>query len=153
MFTVLKAVKAAVKIHCGTEECQVTCRLTHVYPDGAAPYYTVVVPSPIPAPRHGADLRATQWLGIKVAAVRVMAEFGATCTHHHAVGKLHRPHYEIERGALMGETLKAIKRVHDPAGVMNPDVLVQTTQVPASSTSALGGVELKLNEARSPAKL
>jgi alkyldihydroxyacetonephosphate synthase len=51
---------------------------------------------------------------VKAEATKIMAAHGATSTHHHAVGKLHRPHYEVERGALYGETLMAIKRAHDP---------------------------------------
>ena len=42
---------------------RVTCRFTHVYPDGAAPYFTVLAPA-----RRGAELE--QWDEIKAAAVR-----------------------------------------------------------------------------------
>ena len=46
---VLEATSNAVRDVCGAGS--VTCRLTHVYPDGPAPYYTVLGPGP---PRRGA---------------------------------------------------------------------------------------------------
>jgi len=140
---VTSVVKEAIRNHCGGAEGQVTCRVTHVYPDGPAPYYTVLVPTPRPKPTRGADLRAEQWRQIKAAATEVMARHGATSTHHHAVGKLHRPHYEVERGVFFGASLEAIKRVHDPAMVMNPDVLIQTTGASTEKSSELGSLKLK----------
>ena len=62
---------------------QVTCRCTHVYPDGPAPYFTFNA-----AGRHG-ELNA-QWLTIKSAALDAVIENGGTVTHHHAVGRDHR---------------------------------------------------------------
>jgi alkyldihydroxyacetonephosphate synthase len=41
---VLAATQDAVKRVCGTGT--VTCRFTHAYPDGPAPYYTVMAPGP-----------------------------------------------------------------------------------------------------------
>ena len=38
-----------------------TCRLTHLYPDGAAPYFTVLAPA-----RRGSELE--QWQEVKDAA-------------------------------------------------------------------------------------
>lgn len=128
---------------CGGAEAHVTCRFTHVYPDGPAPYYTVAVPNPLPAPCPSDDRRAGQWKAIKVAVTRVMVAYGAACTHHHAVGKLHRPHYEAERGNLFGESLRALKSVHDPAGILNPDVLLQTSGATPEKTSELGAVLLQ----------
>jgi alkyldihydroxyacetonephosphate synthase len=94
-----------------------TCRFTHVYPDGPAPYFTFVAPG-----RDGAQLE--QWLAIKRAASEALAACGATITHHHAVGRLHRPWYEREVPPLFLESLRAAKRALDPAGVLNPGVLI-----------------------------
>jgi len=52
---------------------------------------------------------------------------GGTITHHHAVGRVHRPWYERQRPALFGDALRAVKGTLDPAGVMNPGVLIETT--------------------------
>ncbi len=95
----------------------VSCRFTHVYPDGPAPYYTFVG-----ALRPGAEL--AQWRAIKAAASDALAATGGTITHHHAVGRTHRPWYERERPALFGDALAAVKRELDPHGVMNPGVLI-----------------------------
>ena len=95
----------------------VSCRFTHVYPDGPAPYYTF-----IGALRPGAEL--AQWRAIKAAASDALAATGGTITHHHAVGRTHRPWYERERPALFGDALAAVKRELDPHGVMNPGVLI-----------------------------
>jgi alkyldihydroxyacetonephosphate synthase len=95
----------------------VTCRLTHVYPDGPAPYYTVVAPA-----RRGDELQ--QWATIKAAASEAIAEGGATITHHHAVGRDHRPWYDGQRPPLFAEALRAVKATMDPAGICNPGVLV-----------------------------
>jgi alkyldihydroxyacetonephosphate synthase len=93
-----------------------TCRFTHVYPDGPAPYFTFVAPA-----RPGEEL--AQWEPIKRAAGDALAACGATITHHHAVGRLHRPWYEREVPPLFTEALRAAKRTMDPAGVLNPGVL------------------------------
>jgi len=145
---VISVVKHAIRNYCGGAEGQVTCRITHVYPDGPAPYYTVLVPAPKPKPTQGADLRADQWRQIKAAATEVMARHGATSTHHHSVGKLHRPHYEVERGLLFGASLMAMKRVHDPAMVLNPDVLIQTTGAAPAKSSELGSLKLNAPSAK-----
>ncbi|MBC7977095.1 MAG: FAD-binding oxidoreductase, partial [Myxococcales bacterium] len=103
-----------------TEECGggiVTCRFTHLYPDGPAPYYTFVG-----ALRAGGEL--AQWRAIKTAAAEALAATGGTITHHHAVGRIHRPWYDRERPPLFASALTAVKRVLDPRGILNPGVLV-----------------------------
>jgi alkyldihydroxyacetonephosphate synthase len=102
------------------EECGggiVACRFTHVYPDGPAPYYTFVG-----ALRAGGEL--AQWRAIKAAASEALAAAGGTITHHHAVGRTHRPWYDRERPAVFGDALAAVKRELDPSGILNPGVLV-----------------------------
>ena len=71
---------------------RVTCRFTHVYPDGPAPYFTVLAPA-----RRGSELE--QWDEIKAAASEAMIAAGGTITHHHAVGRDHRPWYDRQRPA------------------------------------------------------
>ena len=68
----------------------VTCRFTHVYPDGPAPYFTV-------SPPAGRGAEVGQWDEIKAAASEALAAHGATITHHHAVGRDHRPWYDRQR--------------------------------------------------------
>jgi alkyldihydroxyacetonephosphate synthase len=95
----------------------VTCRFTHAYPDGAAPYFTFHA-----AGRAGALIE--QWRYIKQRASDAVIEGGGTITHHHAVGRDHMPWYERQRPALFGTALAAAKRALDPAGILNPGVLV-----------------------------
>jgi alkyldihydroxyacetonephosphate synthase len=96
---------------------RVSCRLTHVYPDGAAPYFTVLAP----AIRGG---EVEQWDEIKAAVSEVLIEAGATITHHHAVGRDHRPWYDRQRPAPFAAALRAAKAELDPAGILNPGVLI-----------------------------
>jgi alkyldihydroxyacetonephosphate synthase len=106
-----------------TEECgggRVSCRFTHVYPDGAAPYFTVLAPA-----RRGSELE--QWDAIKAAASEAVIAGGGTITHHHAVGRDHRPWYDRQRPDRFAAALEGAKAAVDPAGVMNPGVLVGNT--------------------------
>ncbi|HEY1833063.1 MAG TPA: FAD-binding oxidoreductase [Solirubrobacteraceae bacterium] len=110
-------VKAAAQEACGPEG-KVYCRFTHVYPDGPAPYFTVLAPA-----RRGSEVE--QWGEIKQAVSDVLSEHGATITHHHAVGRDHRPWYERQRPEPFALALKGAKAAVDPAGVLNPGVLME----------------------------
>jgi alkyldihydroxyacetonephosphate synthase len=96
---------------------QVTCRFTHAYPDGPAPYFTFHALG-----RHG-DL-LSQWQTIKSAASEALISAGGTITHHHAVGRDHRPWYDKQRPELFAAALRAAKRAVDPQGLLNPGVLI-----------------------------
>ena len=96
---------------------RVSCRFTHVYPDGPAPYFTVMAP----AVRGG---EVEQWDEIKAAASEAVIEAGGTITHHHAVGRDHRPWYDRQRPPPFAAGLRAAKRELDPAGILNPGVLI-----------------------------
>ena len=112
----IQRVRATMKEVCGAG--RLTCRFTHVYPDGPAPYYTFIAPA-----RRGDEI--AQWAAIKETASEVLMEHGATITHHHAVGRLHRPWYERQRPVPMGDVLRAMKDQLDPTGMLNPGVLIQ----------------------------
>ncbi|MCZ2858847.1 FAD-binding oxidoreductase [Blastococcus sp. VKM Ac-2987] len=93
------------------------CRLTHVYPDGAAPYFTVLA-----AGRPGSEV--AMWDDVKAAASEVLGRLQATITHHHAVGRDHRPGYDRQRPEPFALALRATKGALDPAGILNPGVLL-----------------------------
>lgn len=101
----------------GCPDAIVTCRFTHVYPDGPAPYFTVIAPG-----RRGAQLE--QWAAIKSAASDAVLRHGGTITHHHSVGRDHRTWYDRQRPPLFADALVAAKAALDPAGILNPGVLV-----------------------------
>jgi alkyldihydroxyacetonephosphate synthase len=113
--TVLERAGAAVRKVCGAGS--VTCRFTHVYPDGPAPYYTILAPA-----ARGSELE--QWAQIKQAASDAVIDCGGTITHHHAVGRDHRPWYDRQRPEAFAQALRAAKRAVDPSGALNPGVLI-----------------------------
>jgi alkyldihydroxyacetonephosphate synthase len=112
------AVTGAVQEALG-EPCRVTCRLTHVYPDGPAPYFTVLAPA-----RRGDE--EAQWHEMKAAAGRAILDAGGTITHHHGVGRDHRPWYDAQRPDAFAAALRAAKHALDPAGLLNPGVLIDS---------------------------
>ena len=93
-----------------------SCRFTHVYPDGPAPYYSFSGPAAL-----GGEFE--QWSEIKAAASEAVVAAGGTVTHHHAVGRMHRPGYDRQRPDLFADAYRAAKRAVDPKGLMNPGVL------------------------------
>ena len=112
---VMERTSAAVRRVCGAGT--VTCRFTHVYPDGPAPYYTVLAPST-------PERQIEQWAEIKTAASETLLALGGTITHHHAVGRDHRPWYDRERPDGFARALGAAKAVLDPKAILNPGVLI-----------------------------
>ena len=112
---VMAAARAAAEDRSGA--AHVSCRFTHVYPDGPAPYYTVLAPA-----QRGEEVE--QWAAIKAAVSEVIVAEGATITHHHAVGRDHRPWYDRQRPDPFAAALRGAKAAVDPQAVMNPGVLV-----------------------------
>ena len=112
---VLEAARSRLHEACG--EGSVSVRLTHAYPDGAAPYFTCVAPA-----RRGEEV--AQWQIVKSAVSDVIEAAGGTITHHHAVGRDHRPWYDRQRPEPFADGLRAMKQTLDPAGVLNPGVLL-----------------------------
>ena len=96
---------------------QVTCRFTHVYPDGPAPYFSFHALG-----EHGRLIE--QWEAIKSAASDALIAAGGTITHHHAVGRDHRRWYDRQRPELFATALRAAKKTLDPQGLLNPGVLI-----------------------------
>ncbi|HEU5104272.1 MAG TPA: FAD-linked oxidase C-terminal domain-containing protein, partial [Solirubrobacterales bacterium] len=86
-------------------------------PDGPAPYFSITAPG-----RIGSEL--TMWDEIKDAASEDLLAAGGTITHHHAVGRDHRPWYDRQRPAPFAAALRAAKAELDPAGMLNPGVLL-----------------------------
>ena len=102
---------------CGAQGL-VSTRFTHVYPDGPAVYFTVLAPA-----TPGEEV--AQWGHIKRAASDAVIAEGGTITHHHAVGRDHRPWYERQRPDPFARALRAAKAAVDPAGIMNPGALIE----------------------------
>lgn len=107
--------REAAEEACGS--AHVAVRLTHAYPDGAAPYWTVIAPG-----RRGAEVE--QWDAIKASVSDAIIAGGGTITHHHAVGRDHRRWYEQQVPPLVRGAIGAAASAVDPDGVMNPGVLL-----------------------------
>ncbi|MEA2124501.1 MAG: alkyldihydroxyacetonephosphate synthase, partial [Solirubrobacteraceae bacterium] len=106
--------EAVLRERCGAG--QVTVRMTHAYPDGAAPYFTCLAPVD-----RGAEEET--WRAIKHAASEAIIRGGGTITHHHAVGRDHRPWYDRQRPDAFAAALRGAKAAVDPTGILNPGVL------------------------------
>ncbi|GAA1023643.1 MULTISPECIES: FAD-binding oxidoreductase [Amycolatopsis] len=113
---VTTAANAAIAEICGAGV--VTCRFTHVYPDGPAPYYGIYATG-----RWGSTV--AQWDELKTAVSEAILANGGTITHHHSVGRDHRPWYDRQRPDPFAAALSAAKDALDPAGVLNPGVLLR----------------------------
>jgi alkyldihydroxyacetonephosphate synthase len=94
----------------------VLCHISHVYRSGASLYFTVGAAQ--------LDDPVSQWSTTKAAASDAILAAGGSITHHHGVGIDHRDHYEREVGPLAIEALRAVKATLDPAGILNPGVLI-----------------------------
>ncbi len=119
-YTGVKAdVSAAIERATGNEAL-LSCRFTHVYPDGPAPYFTLAVNG---AADGSVASALAAWRDIKTAANEAVITHGGTITHHHAVGRDHRSGYEREADPLFRRLLAAAKREVDPRAVLNPGVM------------------------------
>ena len=113
---VRERVRATLKEVFGHEPL-LSCRFTHVYPDGPAPYYTWSGIGP-----QGSEL--SMWAEVKEATSEAVLDAGGTITHHHAVGRMHRPQYDRQRPDRFADALRAAKAAVDPHGLLNPGVLL-----------------------------
>lgn len=113
---IVQSAEAAIKDICGAGI--ITCRFTHLYPDGPAPYYTVIA-------RGQTGRELDQWDQIKKIVSDKIIELGGTITHHHAVGKDHQAHYARQQSDVFRRSLHAIKSELDPQWILNPEVLIK----------------------------
>jgi alkyldihydroxyacetonephosphate synthase len=108
----------ALREVCG-EGGRVTARFTHVYADGPAVYFTAIAPA-----RRGEEVE--QWAEVKRAVSDAILAEGGTITHHHAVGRDHRPWYDEQRPEPFAAALAGAKAAVDPRAIMNPGVLIDS---------------------------
>jgi alkyldihydroxyacetonephosphate synthase len=94
----------------------VLCHISHVYPAGASLYFTVACAQ--------LDDPVAQWREAKAAASDAILAARGTITHHHGVGTDHRDWYAREIGEVGVAALRAVKATLDPAGILNPGVLI-----------------------------
>jgi len=122
--SVRRDVGGAIKRATG-QDPWLSCRFTHLYPDGPAPYFTLVARA---ADGSVASALAA-WRDIKQAANAAVVAHGGTITHHHAVGRDHRSGYDREVDPLFRQMLVAAKKVADPRAILNPGVLIDANDL------------------------
>jgi alkyldihydroxyacetonephosphate synthase len=98
----------------------IMCHISHVYRAGASLYFTVACAM--------TDDPIAQWRAAKAAANDAITSNGASISHHHGVGSDHRDWLSKEIGELGVEMLAAVKARLDPAGILNPGVLIPVGQ-------------------------
>jgi len=109
--SVMEATGEALEEVCG--HGGVACRVTHAYPDGVALYFSFYAPG-----EHDAML--IQWREIKAAASQAVLAGGGTMSHHHAMGRDHKPWAREEIPDVFRSAIRGAKAELDPTGMLNP---------------------------------
>ncbi|HCS60070.1 MAG TPA: FAD-binding oxidoreductase [Microbacterium sp.] len=97
----------------------VLCHISHVYPTGAALYFTII------GNMHGEGVKT--WAPIKSQVNDTILAHGGTISHHHGVGRDHAAWLAREIGEGGIRLLRAVKSEIDPAGIMNPGAVLPLT--------------------------
>jgi alkyldihydroxyacetonephosphate synthase len=108
------------------EKGLVLSHLSHAYPDGASLYYTFLARQ-----REGREEEQYEW--VKRAATEAILAHRGALSHHHGVGRLHRPWMRPYAGELGVRLLGALKAAVDPQAVMNPETLVEEGRLEAAA--------------------
>lgn len=90
--------------------------LSHIYPEGASLYITVVAPARI-------DEKLQQWRDAQKAVMDVFMKQGAALSHHHGIGSYQSEFFKKQAGRLEMDVLRAVKASLDPESIMNPGKL------------------------------
>ena len=104
---------------------QVSCRFTHVYPDGPAPYFTVLAPA-----RRGEEVEqwaADQARGLRRGDRRRAARSPTTTPSGATTG----PGMTGSDPSPSPQALRGAKAAVDPRGIMNPGVLIDPPRTSA----------------------
>ena len=96
----------------------ITCRITHAYQNGLAPYFSVIA-------KGDQGSQISKWNEIKLIANETVVKYNGTVTHHHAVGKDHREAFAKEKSSLYLDYLKAANPYFDPQTILNPGTLIK----------------------------
>lgn len=91
---------------------------SHVYRSGINLYFTFVV-----EPADAAEMEAS-YLASWNAVLDATAANGGGVAHHHGIGRVRKQHLTQDLGGSGVAVLRAVKSALDPAGIMNPGVLL-----------------------------
>jgi len=126
----------AIREICG-HDATISCRFTHIYPDGPAPYFSY---SALGTADGKLSDSLAKWREIKKATNEIVVSLGGTVTHHHAVGRDHRSGYEAQSPVLFRQALASAKSLLDPSGILNPGVLIDPDKRQVGQRGALGSL-------------
>lgn len=117
LFKLYNDIRKAISAVCEKDKLPVVVytHISHLYPEGASLYFTIMARQ-----RETAPLQ--QWVDIKTAANKAIADNHAAISHHHGVGMDHKSHLHwngVERALVKG-----LKNSLDPEGLFNPGKLL-----------------------------
>ncbi len=135
LYTGVKAGIQQAIVELTGEQGMVSCRFTHIYPDGPAPYFTFLLVGDTTGKLENA---LQKWRSIKSVANKLVVSLGGTSTHHHAVGRDHRSGYEKQTSDLFRHAFTAAKAALDPEGIFNPGVLIDPRGKAVGITGVMG---------------
>jgi alkyldihydroxyacetonephosphate synthase len=117
---VYRSVRAALEAHTS----EVRCHFSHVYPTGAALYFTFVL-------REATDDQVERvYLAAWRDALAACQEQGGSVAHHHGLGRVKSDAWGADVGASAADLMRRIKGALDPAGILNPGVLGTPDRLP-----------------------
>lgn len=97
----------------------VMAHISHTYTSGASLYFTVMAGG-------WSDPRTSimRWREAKVVITDAIRSGGGAVSHHHGVGRDHRPWLPAQIGPIGMQVLRAVKGAVDPTNIMNPGALI-----------------------------
>ncbi|OVE82044.1 hypothetical protein BVY03_01990 [bacterium K02(2017)] len=96
--------------------CIVLAHVAHIYPDGAAIYFTMI------SPLSGLRRSVKKYDSIWQHALKAVQDYGGVLSHHHGIGRLKKDYIKKEWGEA--HTLyHNLKHYFDPNKILNPGVL------------------------------
>lgn len=109
----------------------VMAHLSHAYPDGCCIYFSFAGTAGKPEGDAGWDARCEAtydraWRAALSAAV----DAGGTLAHHHGAGRSKAPRLSAEHGDGGIDAVRALMRVFDPRGILNPGNLMPEAPSP-----------------------
>jgi alkyldihydroxyacetonephosphate synthase len=90
--------------------------ISHIYPNAACMYFTLMTEM-----HRGKEIE--QWHEIKDLVSQTIVSNGGSISHHHSVGADHQQWYLRNADPVSLQVLKAVKKVLDPNGILNPGKL------------------------------
>ena len=114
----LDAIYAAVDASLREQADEHRCHFSHVYPSGAALYFTFIL-------RSTDDFSAEpHYLETWRSLMEACHGAGGTVAHHHGMGRLKAAALPADIGPESTELLRRVKSALDPAGILNPGALL-----------------------------